>query len=42
MPFPESGDYIVPDALNVLHVDREQDHAVYREENLWVEHSPAR
>ena len=42
MPFPESGEYIVPDALNVLHVDREQDHAVYREENLWVEHSPAR
>ena len=41
MPFPESGDYIVPDALNVVHVDCEQDSAVYREENLWVEHRPA-
>ncbi len=39
MPFPESGDYVVPDALNLLHVDREPDLAVYREENLWMEHA---
>ncbi|MEO6511235.1 MAG: hypothetical protein ABIO16_09605 [Nocardioides sp.] len=38
MPFPETGKYVVPDALGLLHVDREQDTAVYREENLWVEH----
>lgn len=38
MPFPETGDYVVPDALNLVHVDRENDTAVYREENLWVEH----
>jgi GNAT superfamily N-acetyltransferase len=38
MPFPETGDYVVPDALNLLHVDRENDFAVYEEENLWMEH----
>jgi hypothetical protein len=38
MPFPDSGDYVVPDALNLLHVDRGLDRAVYVEENLWVQH----
>jgi hypothetical protein len=38
MPFPVTGSYVVPDALNLLEVDREQDHAVYHEENLWVQH----
>ncbi len=39
MLFPESGSYVVPDALNLVEVDRAQDQAVYREENLWVQHS---
>jgi len=38
MPFPVSGEYVVPDALNLLVVDRETDTAVYREENLWMRH----
>jgi hypothetical protein len=38
MPFPASGSYVVPDALNLVEVDRERDRAVYREENLWVQH----
>jgi len=38
MVFPVSGDYVVPDALGLLHVDREQDRATYREENLWMQH----
>jgi hypothetical protein len=38
MPFPVSGAYVVPDALNLLEVDREHDRAVYCEENLWVQH----
>jgi hypothetical protein len=38
MPFPVSGDYVVPDALGLVHVDREQDLASYVEENLWVRH----
>lgn len=41
MVFPVSGDYVVPDALNLVHVDREADTATYREENLWVQHHPA-
>lgn len=38
MLFPVSGHYVVPDALNLVHVDRERDTAIYREENLWVQH----
>jgi GNAT superfamily N-acetyltransferase len=38
MPFPVSGSYVVPDALNLVEVDRENDIAIYREENLWVQH----
>lgn len=38
MLFPVTGAYVVPDALSLLHVDREQDLAVYVEENLWVQH----
>jgi hypothetical protein len=38
MPFPVSGEYVVPDALNLLAVDRDADTAVYREENLWMQH----
>ncbi len=38
MLFPVSGDYVVPDALGLVHVDREHDHAEYVEENLWVQH----
>lgn len=39
MVFPASGAYVVPGALNLVEVDREQDRAVYREENLWVQHT---
>ena len=38
MVFPVSGDYVIPDGLNLLHVDREADEATYSEENLWVQH----
>ena len=38
MVFPVSGDFVVPNALNLVHVDRESDTATYREENLWVRH----
>lgn len=38
MPFPVSGEYVVPDALNLVTVDREADRATYVEENLWVQH----
>lgn len=38
MPFPVSGSYVVPGALNLLDVDRDADTAIYREENLWMQH----
>jgi hypothetical protein len=38
MVFPESGRYVVPDALGLVDVDREQDTGTYVEENLWVRH----
>jgi GNAT superfamily N-acetyltransferase len=38
MPFPVSGRYVVPEALNLVEVDRENDLAIYREENLWMQH----
>ncbi|MBM2619923.1 hypothetical protein JIG36_30865 [Actinoplanes sp. LDG1-06] len=39
MVFPVTRDYVVPDALNLVHVDVDQDRAVYVEENLWVLHA---
>ncbi|MEJ7744077.1 MAG: hypothetical protein WKF73_16990 [Nocardioidaceae bacterium] len=38
MAFPVTGAYVVPDALNLLDVDRDADTAIYREENLWMQH----
>jgi hypothetical protein len=38
MVFPASGDYVVPDALGLVNIDRERDRGVYVEENLWVQH----
>lgn len=39
MVFPVSGEYVVPEALNTVHVDRDGDLVTYVEENLWVLHS---
>jgi len=38
MVFPESGDYIVPEALDLVAIDVEQDRGEYLETNLWMEH----
>ena len=42
MVFPASGDYVVPAALGLVHIDRRADLGVYVEENLWVEHPVSR
>lgn len=39
MTFPGTREYIVPDALNPVFIDREHDRGAYAEENLWVQHS---
>lgn len=38
MAFPETGQYIVPDALDPVGIDRERDCGTYAETNLWMRH----
>jgi GNAT superfamily N-acetyltransferase len=38
MAFPETGQYVVPDALDLVDIDREQDRGTYAETNLWMRH----
>ena len=42
MPFPESGEYVFPQGLATLHVDRERDLGSYWEPNVWMLHSVSR
>lgn len=39
LALPESGDYVIPDGLSLLRIDRPADHGVYREPNVWMRHS---
>jgi hypothetical protein len=38
MAFPESGRYVVPDALDLVDISREKDRGTYAETNLWMSH----
>ena len=38
MPFPESGEYVFPDGLATLEIDRERDAGRYWEPNVWMVH----
>jgi hypothetical protein len=38
MAFPETGQYVVPDALDLVTIDRERDSGTYAETNLWMQH----
>ncbi|GAB2956651.1 hypothetical protein GCM10027280_51620 [Micromonospora polyrhachis] len=38
LAFPDSGDYVIPDGLSTLHIDREADQGVYVEPNVWLQH----
>jgi GNAT superfamily N-acetyltransferase len=38
LPFDRSGTVVVPGALAPVHIDVDQDHAVYVEANVWVVH----
>jgi len=37
--FPESGQYIVPGALNPIIIDCETDRGRYSEPNVWMQHA---
>jgi GNAT superfamily N-acetyltransferase len=39
MAFPETGQYVVPQALDLVSIDRERDEGVYQETNLWMRHA---
>ena len=38
LAFPESGDYVVPGALELVRIDREADRGTYVEPNVWMHH----
>jgi hypothetical protein len=38
MSFPSSGDYVIPDGLSTLRIDRDSDQGVYVEPNVWMQH----
>jgi len=38
MVFPETGRYVVPDALGLVDIDIAEDTGTYTEENLWLQH----
>jgi GNAT superfamily N-acetyltransferase len=39
MALPASGEYVIPDGLSVLHIDRTADRGFYQEPNVWMRHS---
>ena len=41
MAFPDSGDYVVPQALSPITIDRDADRGVYLEPNVWMHHAVA-
>jgi len=41
LKFPQSGQYIIPGALNPMIMDIEKDEGVYIEPNVWMQHSIA-
>jgi hypothetical protein len=42
LAFPESGTYVVPEALVPITIDREADHGLYVEPNVWMRHRSTR
>jgi hypothetical protein len=38
MAFPESGDYVFPQGLALVHIDRSTDTGSYWEPNIWMVH----
>ena len=39
--FPQSGEYIIPGALNPIELNIEKDEGLYIEPNVWIAHDPA-
>jgi hypothetical protein len=39
MVFPETGEYVVPDGLDLVTIDHDRDRGTYSETNLWMRHA---
>ena len=39
MSFPVSGDYVIPQGMSVLTINRDSNLGTYVEANIWVQHS---
>jgi hypothetical protein len=39
LPFPVSGEYVFPEGLATVSIDREADTGLYYEPNVWLRHS---
>jgi len=39
LKFPQSGQYVIPGALNAIELDLKKDHGIYVEPNVWMVHS---
>jgi hypothetical protein len=37
IPFPSSGEYVIPGGLSTLHIHRDADRGTYTEPNIWVQ-----
>ena len=38
MSLPASGDYVIPQGMSVLNIDRDTNLGTYVEANIWVQH----
>jgi GNAT superfamily N-acetyltransferase len=38
LTFPDSGDYVIPDGLSTLRIDRDRDGGIYHEPGVWLRH----
>jgi hypothetical protein len=38
MTFPSTGEYVIPEGLSTLRIDRQIDLGVYTEPNIWIQH----
>ena len=38
MALPQSGTYVIPEALDVLEISYEDDRGIHVEPNLWMQH----
>jgi len=38
MPLPSTGEYVIPEGMSVLRIDKDANEGTYVEPNIWVRH----